>query len=627
VCAQLDYNKATGEYGARGELFLPSNAPRACKGARVAQFSGAGTAEWAKLVSADLNADAAWTGTIGVSLEGLPIGVVPPIAEAGVDGTVLGAIMFDRRQALPQLVARLEVRDAVVARTKVGSVGLDAHTDGRTLNANLSVHEALGNIKGTLQTAIDWQGVVPTIDDTRPISAKVEASQVDAVILSPVLRDVLSEVGGKLDANLAATLSPNLDPSAEQHWNTIVNGGLDLHGGTLQLARLALRMRNVELHASASEDNGTTLIHIPSLSAAAESDENNVRGSAAIRLQGFRVVTGTARVNVHDVPLLVEGVTLAKLDANSPRKDVTITLERRPTEMYVGLEIPELTATLPTSASRSLIALGDNADIQVAQPLNEPKGASDGTSLPWRMHFDLGDGVRVTRPDLYLPLSGSPEILLGDELKARGEITLKAGGRLNLLGLPHPFTIESGTASFDPEGDPSDPRILVLALCETPQVTVRARVSGTLNKADIELEDVDDPSVTDSNAILAKLLNAPSDQNTANNAGSTTGLSAGTGLIGQRLFTNTPLDKLQLKAGSETSADQQSYQTYSASWQVSDTIWFEGSYKTLQGGDASAPNATAWSGTFDWRFRKNWSLRSELGTIGMGMDLLWQYKY
>jgi hypothetical protein len=29
----------------------------------------------------------------------------------------------------------------------------------------------------------------------------------------------------------------------------------------------------------------------------------------------------------------------------------------------------------------------------------------------------------------------------------------------------------------------------------------------------------------------------------------------------------------------------------------------------------------------DWRFRRNWSLRTEVGNIGAGLDLVWQYRY
>jgi hypothetical protein len=64
---------------------------------------------------------------------------------------------------------------------------------------------------------------------------------------------------------------------------------------------------------------------------------------------------------------------------------------------------------------------------------------------------------------------------------------------------------------------------------------------------------------------------------------------------------------------------------------IGDQLWFEGSYKALSTRDANDANATnassAWSGTVDWRFRRNWSLRTELGTIGTGVDLVWNYRY
>jgi translocation and assembly module TamB len=627
LCGQVDYDKSTGQYGARGELFLPSAATRACKGARVAQFSAAGQAEWQKLMNRSLNADAAWTGTAGLSLDGFPLDVVPALAEAGLDGKVLGAVMFDRRQALPQMFAQLEVRNAVVARTQLGTAAIQARTDGRALSAKVTITERLGKLDGDLQTSINWQGVVPSIDDTRPIAAHINGTDVDAVILSPFVHDVLSEVGGKLDTKLTVTLSPELDAKAEQHWTGAVSGTLSMRDGTLQLAQLALRMKNVSFSAHAVEHTNTTLITIDSLSAAAEAEKANVAARGNIWLEGFRLSKGNASATLRGVPLLIEGVTVATLDGNN----ITVDLERRPTEMFVGLTIPELDAELPKSATRSLITLSDNGDVQVAQPIAEPRKGSDSESLPWRMKFDLGGKVKLTRSDLFLPLTGSPEILLGDELKVDGNIQLSPGGRLNLPGLPRPFMIESGTVSFDPDGDPGDPRIAVQAICETPQVTVRAKVSGTLSNATIDsLEDVDEPNITDRSTILAKLLNTPTDEASANNTSSpaAAGLGAGAGFLGNKLLANTALSNLEIKAGSETTADQKSYQTYSAAYPLSDTLWFEGSYKTLQSQDLNGANNTnAFSGTFDWRFRRNWSLRTEVGNIGAGVDLLWQYKY
>ena len=97
--------------------------------------------------------------------------------------------------------------------------------------------------------------------------------------------------------------------------------------------------------------------------------------------------------------------------------------------------------------------------------------------------------------------------------------------------------------------------------------------------------------------------------------------------MGKQLFANTALSNLELKAGSETTADQKSYATYSAAYPITDELWFEGSYKTLQNNDGTNSNSSAFSGTLDYRFRRNWSLRTEVGNIGAGVDLLWMYRY
>jgi hypothetical protein len=136
----------------------------------------------------------------------------------------------------------------------------------------------------------------------------------------------------------------------------------------------------------------------------------------------------------------------------------------------------------------------------------------------------------------------------------------------------------------------------------------------------------DDPTLTTQAAIEARLLNPTSDDSSPASAG----IGAGAGYLGKQLLANTALSNLEIKAGSETTADQASYSTYSAAYPLTDELWFEGSYKTLSQNAAvtSTTNTTnAFSGTFDWRFRRNWSLRTEVGNIGAGVDLLWQYHY
>src|SRR6185369_9862358 len=318
---------------------------------------------------------------------------------------------------------------------------------------------------------------------------------------------------------------------------------------------------------------------------------------------------------------------------------INIELQRRPNEMFVGLTIPGqakdnqrgasefFEAKLPQEASRSLIDLGNSADIVVAQPLSKPSSVSNAESLPWRMRFDLGNNVKITRADLVLPVSGSPEVLLGESLRIQGNVDLRTGGRLSLPGVPRPFTIESGVVSFDADGDPKDPRLKVRAVCKLPQLTVWATVTGTFEDARFAFES-DNPSLTNQAQILAALL-APGDNSSsaATTAGrGTDTLRAGAGYLSQRLLANTALSHLELNAGTETTADR-SYATYSAAYPITDNVWFEGSYTTLQTQELSGVSRNAISGTFDYRFKKNWSLTVEAGTIGAGTDLLWLYRY
>lgn len=650
VCAQLDYDKSSGQYGARGEVFLPKEKDdsRACRGSRVAQFSAGGRAEWDKVTSSTLSADPAWTGSAGLSLEGMPLDVVPAFVDAGLGGRVFGAVMFDRREALPQVRSQLEVRDAVLTRTRLGTAVIVAHTDGRSLSAALNIDqpdsvEASGSqiggkLNAELLTAINWQGVVPNIDDTRPISANLTASNLDARLLSPFVTDVLSEIGGKLDAALELTMTPNLEPGSSEHWASNVGGVLAVRDGTVQFSQLGVRLRKVQIEAQAEARQKRTLLSVTSLSAAAEGDKPNVSAAGWLMFVGPRIENGSANAKLEGVPFSIEGVPLATLYGSA----IAIELERRPNEMFVGLTIPGQSkdaqkrdpsaffeAKLPQEASRNLIDLGNSADIVIEQPLSKPSSGSNAESLPWRMRFDLGNNVRITRSDLVLPVSGSPEVLLGETLRIDGNVDLRPGGRLSLPGVPRPFTIESGVVSFDREGDPQDPRLRVRAVCKLPQLTVWATVTGTFEDARFAFES-DNPSLANQAQILAALL-APGDNSSAaartGTAQGTNTLRAGAGYLSQQLLANTALSQLELNAGTETTADQRSYATYSAAYPIADNVWFEGSYKTLQNQDLTGASRNAISGTVDYRFKRNWSLTVELGTIGAGTDLLWLYRY
>jgi autotransporter translocation and assembly factor TamB len=616
VCASLNYDKSSGTFNARGELFQPAAGARACLGTRLARASLGGVAAWQKLHNGSSSTDPAWTASGGISFEGLPIETITRVNESGLRGRLFGAVMFEREAALPQVSAQLEVRDTVLDRAQIGTARLGVRSDGRTLSSNVRISEAHGSLSGSLLSTLDWDGPVPTIDTTSPVTANLKADSVDAVLLAPFLQDVLSDVSGKLDANLTARFV-----AGKTGLEGGVVGTLRMRQGTMKLARLALPLKNVDFSARAEQKGQASLITIDSLSASAQADRPNLSARASLLLTGFRISKGNANVTLRDVPLLVEGQTLATLSG----KQIAIALERRPTEMYVALDIPELDAALPNEGSRQLIELSDSPDVAVAQPIAEPRREADPTSLPWRLRFNLGNDVRLSRAELLLPVSGSPEIVLGDETVVRGAVELRAGGRLLLPGIMRAFTIESGSeVSF--EGQNDDPRLSFTAATDLPQLHIRAVVRGTFKNPEIHWES--DPFHSE-DEIKSALLSgsadestAPGDQSVGNSATNYFGQQ-----LGQKVLGNTALSNLEIKTGSETTADQRSYSTYTASYPITENLWFEGSYKTLQTPDPTEPNANAFSGTFDWRFRRNWSLRTELGNIGAGLDLLWMYRY
>jgi hypothetical protein len=63
-----------------------------------------------------------------------------------------------------------------------------------------------------------------------------------------------------------------------------------------------------------------------------------------------------------------------------------------------------------------------------------------------------------------------------------------------------------------------------------------------------------------------------------------TGAGVGADLLGS-LLVNTPLSHVEFRAGSEHLTDQRSYATYTAAVPISDKVWFEGSYKSLNTSD------------------------------------------
>jgi hypothetical protein len=66
--------------------------------------------------------------------------------------------------------------------------------------------------------------------------------------------------------------------------------------------------------------------------------------------------------------------------------------------------------------------------------------------------------------------------------------------------------------------------------------------------------------------------------------------------------------------------------SYSASLRLSDRLFFQGSYSPASE-NSRAQTTNDLTGTLDYQISRAWSLRTELGTTGGALDLLWSHRY
>lgn len=606
LCATVAWDHSTRRLGSSGELFLSSAKARTCEGSRVALFS-----VLAGLPNASPQAHV--EGSAVLSLERLPVDAIPGLGQSGLRGRVSGRASVTQSGPIPAFSANLTLHEARVFDLPVGDGKLEMRSNEQAVGVTLDLQQTQGSLQATLLAALDYSGLFPTLKAGEAIGLRVAARRADAVMLSPFVKDVLTDLTGTLDADVSARITRKEEDAASRAGR--IEGSLALHGGSFELTGLGLKLQDVDFSAVAENDAGETRVSVPLLTG----HSNQGRRAISVRdarlwLQGLTLARAEGNVDASELPLTLPGIPQATA---TTRQSIAFLVRRTEREMQANITVPYLVVALPQGAARDLISLDENRSIEILQPIAQPgKRTADG--LPWRFAFELGQNVKLTRPDLELPLTGRVEVLLADETEVSGDVDLLAGGRIDVSGKT--FVVEAGEVHFD-TGDAGNPRIRVTAIYRPPDGSViTADVAGTLKQASLTLSS----PTKDLQQIYATLLGGTS----SGQGGDARAAGAGVGadqLLGP-LLANTPLRKVEIRTGSELAADRRSYSTYSAAVPLSEQVWFEGSYKTLNSQD-SREQGSALSGTIDFRFRRNWSLRTEVGTIGTGVDLLWNYRY
>lgn len=606
VRANGEYEVESGRFGMNVDLGAGAH--------RVAQLVARGNANLF---------DGSWTGGAQLALEGVPLGVVPTLAEARVKGELQGNVALQRPKAdePPQLSANIELSRANVDGVAVGRGNMLVRSDGKQLRAELGLDDSAGgSLSAETRLGLDWKGPLPAVDRTRPVRISAESKSYDAVVLTPFLRDVFSRLTGKVDGKLAVTLETKQNSEGVPIGDfeaVVVNGDAQVREGVLQLAPLGIEFHDVSLNANAKKSGAVTIVEIRDVAGKGSGERSTVRAQGTLYFEGLRLSRGIASASMTEVPVLFQGVPQATASGSAIAK-----LDREEERMVVTVDVPNLTARLPQATSRAVVELADNPAIEVKQALREPKAASTGALLPWHIVVNLGKGVRITRADLSLPLVGQPVIDLGKKGVVSGYVELEPGGRFQSWGKT--WVVDGGRVIFDTP-DPGDPHVFATASWRAPDGTlVYVDVRGTLKQSNLSLTS--DPARSEPE-IMALLFGGASSGASDEASGARTRETAAAGGIAtafNTLFADALVGSVELRTGTD-----ENKASYTAAVRISENIWFEGTYRNRleQQQDNTSTEPTDVSGTIDWRFQRNWSLRTEVGTVGTGLDLLWQYRY
>jgi hypothetical protein len=592
VCGTAEYAKTSGDFNVGAELFLPGGLdlrPSPCSGRRIASLHFNGRAPF--------NAQRgvpAWTGTALATLEGLPLQTIPALAEARVTGTATGSLQLDRSGAQPSALSNLQLSDVRIDRLAMGDGTIVLRSSGNQAHATFDITRGKASASGTVNAGVSWASELPALDDAQPVDIALQGSQVEASLLSPFLADFVSELRGTLDGNVGARLAP-LQKGQPGRDVEQVTGQLSLRDGSFVLSGLGFRLRDVGFRATAKRDGKTTVVQVPTFVASAGGRSGNLAANMNFRLLGFQLVSGAASVKVERLPLVVDGVTRANAEATAE-----LILVRRPEKMLVDVIFSKMAATLPEEDSRQLTELNENRSVTILQPIAQPKTERAEDDLPWHFVIHLGSAASIGRgAAMDIKIAGDPNVVLAQSIGVTGTIFLKRGGALVLYRKL--FTIETGGVIFDTP-DPKDPRLDVQASYRTPDDTLFVYVTGTLSKPEVKFDRPREQAM----AVLLK------DDASATNLG----IGVLDSLIG-----DSPLTRVQLR--SQDGSDTGGATTYTAAYRVNEKFVVEGNYRASGGADEEAGASAA----VDWRVGKNVSVRGQLGTIGTGVELIYQYEY
>jgi hypothetical protein len=560
----------------------------------------------------------AWVGEARVDVTDLPFGLVGALAESNVAGGLRGHLSLKRTRTGSSASADLRVVNASVGGVPIGTGRATLETSGARARAAARLATKEGSLEVDGEGALHWGAFLPSLDPGERISGRISAKQYTAAVLAPLIGDSFERVSGRVDAALRFDLRRDGGSDEQPRWQGGLTGAASIQDGSALVVPLGLELDDIELSATANSKDGTTHVAVRGARAKARHSKDNVFASADLFLAGPTLQRGSASLETVEVPLVFQGVSQGRATGRATAK-----MTREESYMRADVRIHELSVRLPASSSRAVIDLDENEAIRVIQLAKEER--PDDDVLAWQLLVDLGDDVRIRRSEIDIGVTGTPVVELGVRTDVFGTMALTPGGRVPILGKV--FVVQHGNLYFD-TGDPSNPRVDVTAEWRSPEGTVvYVDVAGTLSEAKVALRS--DPPLPEPQVFAILLGGSSSPDSFAESEGTESdggaaravGISSGVAALGlNELLGNSPVE---IRVGTTS----ESRTRYTAAVRIGENLWFEASTYQTSSTEIGGTDKSVFSGTVDYRFTRNWSLRTELGTAGGALDLLWQYRY
>lgn len=558
-----------------------------------------------------------WTGTVQLALDNSPLEALSSVGELGLKGTAQGSLRIVRDQLIPQLVSDVTIRRIEVEGHPLGDAHLKLSGDQNQLVARLSSNDHLGLLEASAEVGVRGDPWFMQADPTQGAKLNIQAARYDAAVLLPFFRDVFDELSGPLSGTLRATITPPEQAGGQPRAS--FSGDINVTDATITPQALGLRFSNMQAQLVAEHQGEFNIVRIENISARADAAKPNVEGSALLRFRDLRLEDGHFEFFPRDMPLKSAGTKLAGVSGS-----ILGQLKFSDERLLAQLLVDDLTAVLPETTEGEIIDTEENPTIFVVQELDPAEAANDTTAggFPLTVRVNLGENVRLKNSLMDLRVSGSPEMKLDERFEVGGAVELDRGGRFVVLG--RSFVVERGIVLFDTE-DAANPHVQAVASWKAPNgVVVRVTVGGTLNAPRLEWSS--EPALPGGEPdIIALVLGGGggSDQTSVGRSSIAIAANELANVEGLEFYTTSHASSGEGRVARLT---ESSWDSYTAAYQISDELWFEGSFKS---GTVGVHNETknGVSGTLDWRFHPHWSARTEIGTLGAGLDMLWQYRY